>query len=672
MRAIDKAYSLLVNRQPGIKERYKRYRLRGKKIKQYGRWFYLLGLNFSYYVLRNKKLAVLEKYPFYEEKLLYAKDSESSLSYGVSPKELAGRLATYDIISFDVFDTLMLRPFSSPEDVFYLLEDRLSYPDFHRLRKEMEWKAREKKYKKEKHYEVTLEEIYDVIARETGIDKTLGMQLELEVEKLCCFANPYMERVVSELRRRKKRMIICSDMYLSKEHIRMLLASCGYQEFFAYYVSSDWGKSKSRGDLFELVKEHEGGKLTYIHVGDNYKADVEQCEKHGLSSCHYHNVNDRGMAYRAEDMSVITGGLYRGIVNAELHSGLFCYSREYEYGYIYGGLFVTGYCRFIHHYIHTHKVDKMLFFARDGDVLLKAYERLYPQDIDRCVYVYWSRLVATKLAARHFKYDYIRRFLYHKINQGYSIRQIFETMELSDMTNACTGALKINETDVLTNRNVEQIKEYLFDIWDDVLSHYKEQSEAGRQYYKGILAGCKNAVAVDIGWAGSGAITLDYMVNQEWDLNCDITGIIAGTNTCHNAEPNISETFLQKKKLVSYLYSQRENRDIWKLHDPGKGHNLYWELLLCAPVGSFRGFYLDENGKCCYEFGENIVDIKRLKEMQEGILNFVGQLDYWQKCLGLDKEVSGRDAYAPMVNVEANINEKYIGALSDLTDEMNL
>ena len=148
----------------------------------------------------------------------------------------------------------------------------------------------------------------------------------------------------------------------------------------------------------------------------------------------------------------------------------------------------------------------------------------------------------------------------------------------------------------LTDRNADEIKQFLMQRWDRVLEHYREQLNAGRQYFSGILAGCRNAVAVDIGWAGSGAITLDHIVNEVWEMGCDITGIIAGTNTCHNAEPDASETFLQSGKLASYLYSQRENRDLWKLHDPGKKHNLYWEMLLDAPHGSLKGFYPDEDG----------------------------------------------------------------------------
>ena len=101
-------------------------------------------------------------------------------------------------------------------------------------------------------------------------------------------------------------------------------------------------------------------------------------------------------------MSVIIGSIYRGIVNTHIHNGLYEYTREYEYGFIYGGLFVTGYCQFIHEYRKTHQIDKILFLARDGYILMKAYEKLYPNEAESVQYVYWSRLAAVKDGSRIF------------------------------------------------------------------------------------------------------------------------------------------------------------------------------------------------------------------------------------------------------------------------------
>ncbi len=672
MHAIDNIYGMFVNRVPGIREKYKKKRNQVKGIGRGSAWVYLLWLNFRYYVLHDQKLEHVEKYPYYEEKLLYSEGSESSISAKRRPEEVVEALAKYDVISFDVFDTLVLRPFSDPTDLFYVLGNELNYMDFQRIRIEMEWKARAKKYKKEKHYEVNLEEIYTILSEETGIEKQDAMKKEVELEYAFCFANPYMKKVVELLREKGKRLIVTSDMYLNTNQIKKLLELCGYMSFDSYYVSCDQKKSKNEGSLYRYVKQKEGENRTYAHVGDNYISDVKNSEKQGFAPFHYVNVNAVGEPYRPYDMSVITGSLYRGIINAHIHNGLYCYSREYEYGYIYGGLFVTGYCRFIHEYVKSHGIDKILFLARDGDVLSKAYEILYPEEEDKWEYVYWSRLAATKMAASRYKYDYFRRFLYHKVNQNYTIQQIFKSMELEDMIESFCACTKFTAKTLLTDRNVEEIKKYFITNWERVLEHYREQLQAGKLYYEEVLKGCKKVVAVDIGWAGSGAITLEYIVNNIWKMDCKMVGIIAGTNTCHNAETDASETFLQSGKLVSYMYSQRENRDIWKFHDAGKDHNLFWEMFLDAPMGSLKGFYLDEEQKWRCEFKDVTVDIEKICEVQRGILDFVQEYTVWSNKMSEMSKICGRDAYAPMVMVEGKMNSEYVNKIQKLMDDQNV
>jgi len=672
MRTTDKIYHILVNRLPGIKERYKSMRYKSSEANRLFAWCYLGYLNIAYYVFRNREIGIPPKCTFYETKTLYDKGSESSLSKREQPVELATKLAKYDVISFDVFDTLIFRPFSSPTDLFYLLESKLNYMDFKRIREEMEGKARVNKYQKTQSYEVSLEEIYDVLSTETGIKKNETMNMELELEYEYCFANPYMIEVVKHLVSLKKKIIITSDMYLSAAHIKEILKRCGYPDFAKYYVSCDQGISKSQGELYRLIKKAHRKEQTLVHVGDNYGADVVQAKKYGFKPFHYVNVNSAGAQFRAEDMSVITGGFYRGIVNAHIHNGLKVYSREYEYGYIYGGLFVTGYCQFIHQYISANGIDTALFLARDGDILLKVYQLMYPQETVKLRYVYWSRLTATKMGARKYKYDYFRRFLYHKINQKYTLAQIFTSMEIEDILPDFCHHSQLKPATELTSGNVEQVKDYLVNSWGNILGKYEEQLAAGKQYFEPILKNSKKAIAVDVGWAGSGAVVLDYIVNEIWGQECSITAVVAGTNTCHNAEPNTSETFLQSGKMVSYLYSQRENRDLWKLHNPEKGHNLCWELLLGAPSGSFKGFYLSEDEKCDCQFRKAPKNIKEIKEIQKGMMDFVKQYETLSRRLKELSIIGGRDAYAPMVNVANSSNKKLIESISNIFDDVNV
>ena len=115
-----KIYQFLVNRVPEIQKRY--HRLRQEKKGIMGRiyaWLVLLWMNFISIFCRGKYDEAFY-YPDRKKKIL--KDvSESSKSQRETPEELAKRLAQYDVISFDVFDTLILRPFSLPTDLFFII-----------------------------------------------------------------------------------------------------------------------------------------------------------------------------------------------------------------------------------------------------------------------------------------------------------------------------------------------------------------------------------------------------------------------------------------------------------------------------------------------------------------------------------------------------------------------
>lgn len=643
-------YNALVNKVPGIREKYQTIRKRTSGMGRVKCWLSLIWWNISYHIFRRQ--GNFEQDQMLERKKWDASHSESASEAGEAPEKTVEKLKAYDVISFDVFDTLIFRPFSKPTDLFFETGRRLGYPDFERIRREMEWRAREKKYQKSRTREISLDEIWDMMERETGIPKEKGMEAELDCEMKYCFPNPYMKEVVKALKQDKKKIIITSDMYLRKMQIQELLKRCGYPEFDGYYVSCEYGVSKGDKGLYEQIKKDYGTDISYVHVGDNPYSDQKKAREAGFVSIPYKNVNDAGEPYRSEDMSVITGSMYRGIVNTWIHNGSHIFEKDYEFGFIYGGLFVTGYCQFIHEYAVQHRTDKILFLSRDGDILKQVYDRIYPED--KTEYVYWSRKAATILCAGYFKYDYFRRFLYHKINQDYPLEKIFSSMKLDDMLEGfCKGYSYEKETK-LTEAVAHSCKKYLMDNWDQVLLHYKEASEAGKKYYENILKECSHVLAVDIGWAGSGAIALDYLVNHVWNLDCKVTGMLAGTNTCHNAEPDTSESFLQEGTLVSYFYSQRENRDLWKFHDLNQDHNLYLEQLLCSPTPGFEGFAFDSSGKVMLQFGKKDSNEAGMRQIQKGILDFA---DEWTRHFGRDNpmvRISGRDAYAPLALMLGN------------------
>jgi len=122
-------YGFLVNRHPGISERYHKFHDGSSSLKSFISWVYLLWLNFAYYCLFCRFLGKKKGIEIYEVKNIVCDKSESRAHKDecryLSEEYFIDKLLLYDVISFDVFDTLIFRPFSDPKDLFYIVGDRL-------------------------------------------------------------------------------------------------------------------------------------------------------------------------------------------------------------------------------------------------------------------------------------------------------------------------------------------------------------------------------------------------------------------------------------------------------------------------------------------------------------------------------------------------------------------
>lgn len=649
MQVKDRLYKILISRVPGINVRYQQRRDRYSGHEKVKAWIYLFWLNTQYYVLRNRKIGEVEGFSADIGKKVII-GSESLLYKREDPREYADELKKYDVISFDIFDTLILRRVAEPLDVFYLMQSKIHYPNLRKLRNEAEKKAREYRHQEAGDYEVNLEEIWESLSKSSGIRKDEGMRMEVEAEKALCYGNPYFLEVIKHLKSTKSKIIVCSDMYLSKEEIQDLLCKCGYPEFDGYYISGEYRKSKGSG-LYKEIKSDFGSDKNYIHIGDNKYSDIDCARRNGFSASYYPNTQQTALPYRAQDMDPLISSVYSGIVNGYLHCGIFNKSAEFEFGFIYGGLFVVGFCQFIKEYVNAHSIDKILFLARDGEILEKAYKYLYPEDESICKYVYWSRLASTKMSASIFKAHYIERMIIHKIGQGYRLKDIFATMAIEDLLDRFLEEHQdkgYTATSPFNERESEDLQHFLDTCWDSVCQHYHEEVEEGKKYFLKILEGCRSAVAIDVGWVGSGIITLKCISRDIWGLPCEINGIVAGTCGGTGLDYEATLVELDDGSICSYLFSPGDNRDIWKQHDPGRGHNMLVELLLSSTHRSFRGFKMDSQGY--YSFNDERETINAI-EIQNGIMQFVKMFnEHPFKQL----KVTGRDAAAPLALLYEN------------------
>lgn len=697
-----KIYNFFVNRHIGIAQRYHKAHDGQGTVGRLFSWLYLLWLNFAYYVLFQHWLGMAMKTKAYEEKRLPIKKAESADAYVWKefsiPEAFAEELLKHDAISFDVFDTLIFRPFSEPTDLFYIVGKQLGYMDFKRIRMETEAIVRQKRFLNEGTFEVTLQDIWQELSKRTGINAAEGMTVELSAEAKYCYANPFMLQVYRILRSAGKHIIITTDMYLPRETIGQILAANGYDGYEKIFLSCEYDVSKGGGKLYRQVREYmtnvNPGFPDIIHVGDNESSDIRFAKKEGFSARWYPNVNRNSLEYRTYDMSPIIGGCYRGLVNNRLYNGLNSYPRNFEYGYVYGGLFAVGYCAFIHRYVKEHGTEKILFLSRDGEILRRAYSILYPQE--QTDYAYISRIAAGKWSSGFATYDFLRKTVIHKTGTGKTLAEILTEMELRPLIKRICAetvterrfppnpdgdikkktqkkstvkeykTVRFKPDDKLTWDNVNYFLEAIYRHMPEIQVEYAFQRKAAGDWYRNLIGDAKSAVAVDIGWAGSGALDLRKLFKDEWKIDCDLVGIVAGTNTANNAEPDMSETMLLDGSLVSYLYSSQVNRDLYKKHDPAKAYNLYWELLTSSEKPSFQGFYY-ENGQVVPKFKKPEKNPEGIKEIQEGILTFAQDyVNHFGPAYDPDQEwlfnISGRDAYAPML-LAASYDERYLKAI---------
>lgn len=626
-----KLYCFIVNSCPAVKRRYEEF------VKTHHRlhitapfisWAYLFLIYIKYALLhfpdRPKVRASIES------------------GHCFSAEEIWAELCNYDVISFDIFDTLIMRPFSDPKDLFYIVGEKLDVPDFRNLRIEAEHLARAEKNKEGKSTEICLEDIYSVLSRLSGISAETGCRIEMDTELQLCRANPTMKKVWDLAVESGKKVIAASDMYLSREFIEKLLEKNGFYGFSELYVSNEKHCGKWDGKLFKLICSEQNG--TIVHIGDNLLSDVRNARKQGIASVHYPNVNEQGRKFRPVNMSQLVGSAYSGIVNSVLYTEN--HSPAYEYGFKCGGLLILGYCGFIRERSKSFGADRILFLSRDGYIVKKVYDMLFPQD--RTEYVYWSRAAASKLCSDIFPQDYIRRFVRQKSEKDFLVSEILSSMGIPDFKT------ELPPTSKLCGGNTDRLVSEIYSQMPEITARLKEEQSGAQEYFRNIFKNCHRAVTVDCGWAGSGNIMLEAYVRHTLGLDVSFKGLLAGSNTANQSDSDFSETYFASGRLEAYCFSSSENRNYYESHCPSKKHNVFFELLFGAPFPSCTGF--DKNGPVFDEITENE---KLINEIQKGELDFISAyLDIF-KSIPYMLDIHGSDAYAPFYAAVMN-GEKYL------------
>ena len=211
-----------------------------------------------------------------------------------------------DVMSFDVFDTLVTRRVATPKGIFALLQERLSdgttlpgipariQRGFFDMRVFYERAARQRLLSEEKE-DVSLKEIYHCLSEAEGLteaqEKSLR-ELELKIEQENVVGIRSNIEQVKKLLGSGHRVILLSDMYLSGEGIRSLLVSVdAVFRDLPIYSSADMLKGKWSGRGYRYVQEKEQLDIfRWVHTGDNKFSDIDQAHNIGIKTIFYNGA----------------------------------------------------------------------------------------------------------------------------------------------------------------------------------------------------------------------------------------------------------------------------------------------------------------------------------------------------------------------------------------------
>lgn len=585
----------------------------------------------------------------------YLDGAESALSNRRTVHFLAKELLAYDIISFDIFDTMILRPFAQPRDLFMLLDDRFQMLGFASIRQRAENTARSKAQAMKKNREVTIWDIYEEIERMTGIPKEYGAEAEFHLEYDLCFANPYMLRLFNLLKHAGKRIILVSDMYFPSSMLEKLLEKCGYHGYEELFVSCEHNSNKYSGTLFSDVMNKKGRELRYFHIGDSLTADIRPAKKLGIDTYHYVSCGDIGNRYRASQygMLELTGSAYSGIVNAVLHNGLNQFTVFYEYGFLYGGLYVYGFCQWIHRYAKEHRIHKILFLARDGYIYKKVYDMLF-SDIPS-EYVLWSRIANSAICADWNRDIFLKRNIDVKVN--YELKSTIGDFISLFGLEGLEPELKhygLHAYSYITAQNVELVRQWITDSWSEVTAILNKNEELYREYFGSILGGGKNVIAVDTGWQGTTLLGFQWLIEKKWKMDCRVHCLMAASQT---ANPIVNQTQLMSEQIKVYLFSSNYNRNEYLFHKKKYQNNLtsfLFEMFTQAQHPTFCGLEKQDD-ETSFRFGiPEVENYQAIQEIHDGIYDFC---EKYHKVFGkyeVMNYISGHDAYTPFRFIAKN------------------
>ena len=448
------------------------------------------------------------------------------------------------VFSLDIFDTLIVRACAFPGDVFRFISDDFRFSEMEEpffkksplaettARRRAEMSGRE---------EVTLAEIYDVLKLDMGItdlQRDDFKRREVELEEALAIPSKFGLQLIDLLKTNKKRFVLTSDMYLPRDVIENMLAKCNISGHDALYLSSELGKTKHRGSLYEVVKSHfDTDSENIIHIGDNFFSDHKIATKAGLKSIHRPAVREvfdqariwQGTSlFRGEaPLKMIFNGLFVEMISEpKKHPLDYIFSSDEAFWRSYGWLTVAPIMLSLANWIaktsREQGIEHVGFFARDGAFPKRVFDLLH-SDFETS-YVAASRQFLT-LPSTVMSPTELRNFFTRDFQHEGSRTSFLATLPGGDALGARLQTLGF-DLNISMKTDTDRFLDAIGENAGLIKSSLNQRRLNAKHYLHQTLKLDQHVAIFDLGWRGSLQAGVNLMLPEHQDK---ILGLYFGT-----------------------------------------------------------------------------------------------------------------------------------------------
>jgi len=312
-------------------------------------------------------------------------ENKDNLYWKKNYVELSGLVQKYDVVSFDIFDTLLMRKIYLPMDIFLIIENKIQTEFGKKI-----FFVQARKNAASRLNNGTIDEIYTEIQKAENWDDEFTervKQYEIEVEKQFLTPRRDVVRLYNEIKITKE-VFFVSDMYFTRDILKELLGQCRISISIDHIiVSCDYKKSKEDGTLWKYYADNIVKGKKALHIGDNEKADGEMVNRYGIDSYIVWSANKILEGSSIGNVTSYINSTFSSILIATFGSKLFnspfalqkthgriYFTNEKEAGYYLLGSVMYIFCEWLFNEIKKNQVKKCAFFAREGYLLTRIFK----------------------------------------------------------------------------------------------------------------------------------------------------------------------------------------------------------------------------------------------------------------------------------------------------------